>query len=42
MEEFEAFVDNLESWFIYHLTEFNKIKKAQVINAQRELEAVTS
>ena len=42
MEEFEAFVDNLESWFIYHLTEFNKIKKAHVLNAQRELEAVTS
>ena len=27
VEEFEAFLDNLESWFVCHLTEFNRVKK---------------
>ena len=33
VEEFEAFLDNLESWFVCHLTEYNRVKKQYVQQA---------
>ena len=42
IEEFEVFIDNLESWFMTHLTKFNIHKKQCVQNNQRKLENITA
>ena len=42
LEEFEAFLDNLESWFVCFLTNFNTHKKKCVLKARKKLEQISA
>ena len=42
VEEFEAFLENLESWFVCHLTQFNMHKKKCIFNAHMKLRDISA
>ena len=42
IDEFEAFLDNLESWFVCFLTKFNYHKKQCVLKARKKLENISA
>lgn len=42
VDEFEAFLDNLESWFVCHITKFNNHKKRCILKAHKKLENISA
>ena len=42
VEEFEAFMENLEFWFVAHLKDLNKVKKLLLHRLEAKLEKIAA